>query len=61
LEESSAKEIAGGLRNNVSLKTLIMSHNGLEDEGCVFFGEMLRDNVGMEDLDLSATRMGRGQ
>jgi hypothetical protein len=47
------------LKSSNSILILNMAHNGLEEAGCMYFGEMLRENSSLVELDLSATRMGQ--
>ena len=52
------KALAQALKDNQSVRHFNIGENGIEDEGCMYFGEMLRDNNVLLDLDLSNVRMG---
>jgi len=48
LQALGAKEVAQGLLNNVSLHTLNLAWNGLEDAGCTAIANTLHQNMGLQ-------------
>ena len=48
LQALGAKALAQGLMNNVSLHTLNLAWNGLEDAGCTAIAQTLHQNMGLQ-------------
>ena len=48
VQVQGAKDLAQGLLNNVSLHTLNLAWNGLEDAGCTAIAHTLHQNMGLQ-------------
>lgn len=48
LQALGAKDLAQGLLNNVSLHTLNLAWNGLENAGCTAIAQALHQNMGLQ-------------
>ena len=56
MQALGAKNLAQGLTNNVSLHSLNLAWNGLEDPGCTAVAQALHQNMGLKVSSCHAQR-----